>query len=369
MNAGMECMPTEALVREFGGADDRRVMAAIAAETPDERDLAVLLSSTAGRFLEDMARRARELTQRHFGRTITLYAPLYLSDHCSGGCVYCGFASDRKRERRMMGAEESEREMRALREMGIDEILLLTGDRTLEADFGFLRDNVKTASGLFDSVTVEAFSMTGSEYRALVEAGCVGVTLYQETYDAAAYQNAHRWGTKKDFHVRLEAPEHALSAGVRMMGMGVLLGLSDPVPDAVALFRHVRRLQRRFWMAGFSVSFPRIRPEMGGYRPAHPVSDRFLAQMIFAFRICLPDAHLALSTRESAAFRDGMAGLGVSKMSVASRTTVGGYSDNAACRNGQFDVYDTRDAPAFCAALRGKGLDPVFKNWDRVYRG
>jgi 2-iminoacetate synthase len=149
---------------------------------------------------------------------------------------------------------------------------------------------------------------------------------------------------------------------------GVLLGVSEPLFDAMALFRHALHLRRGFWQSGITISFPRVCPQAGGFVPPWPVDEAFLAQMIFAFRICLPDVPLVLSTRESPHFRDGMAGLGISKMSVASRTTVGGYGKTALSQEGQFRVNDDRDVDAFCAAVRAKGLEPVFKNWDAVYR-
>jgi 2-iminoacetate synthase len=159
-----------------------------------------------------------------------------------------------------------------------------------------------------------------------------------------------------------------MAAGMRYVGVGALLGLSEPVTEACRLFSHVKHLQRTFWRSGVTVSFPRIRPQAGEYQPDYPVDETWLAQLIFAFRICLPDVPLVLSTREAPAFRDGMAGLGISKMSVASKTTVGGYSEADEGDPGQFDVSDDRDVGAFCGMLRERGLEPVFKNWDAAYR-
>lgn len=350
-------------VRTAGEEDVRRALGADAAR---ERELAALLSPAAAPFLEAMARRAAHLTQRHFGRTIVLYTPLYLSDYCPGGCLYCGFAADRRRSRRRLDRGGIRGEMKAIKGMGIEEVLLLTGERTPEADFEYLRAAVSEAARHVHTVTVEAFAMTTDEYRLLAEAGCVGVTLYQETYDPGTYARLHRWGGKRDYLDRLDAPARALAAGMRWSGLGVLLGLSDPWFDLLALYRHVRRLRLRYWRAGVTLSFPRVCPQDGGYRPGFPVCERTLAQIIMAFRICLPDVPLVLSTRERPAFRDGMAGLGISRMSVASRTTVGGYGEPSGSPDGQFHVNDTRDVAGFRAALRGRGLEAVFKNWDRA---
>ncbi len=329
-------------------------------------DLACLMKPAGGPQLEAMARRALALTRAHFGNTISLYAPLYLSNHCPGGCAYCGFASDRKQPRRHLNPEAIEAELDAIHALGFDEVLLLTGDRTVQAGYDYLLDGVARAAKRFHVVTVESFAMTEAEYRGLVEAGCTGVTLYQETYDPGVYERLHRWGPKRDYAFRREAPARALAAGMRTVGLGVLLGLADPAVEMMALDQHLDELEKRYWRGGLSVSFPRMRPQQGGFEPAFPVSDAFLAQLVFAFRICRPEVPLVLSTRESAAFRDGMAGVGISKMSAGSRTTVGGYRAPAET-GGQFEVSDDRDVETFCAMLRAKGLEPVFKNGDRVF--
>lgn len=343
------------------------VRRALAAGAPGVAEFEALIGPAAASFTEALAQRAAALTRRHFGRTITLYAPLYLANFCPGGCAYCGFASDRRQPRRALEPAQIEAELDAIHALGFDEVLLLTGDRSAKADYAYLRDAVARAAKRFHLVTVESFAMTEAEYRGLAEAGCTGVTLYQETYDRELYDRLHRWGPKKDYDFRLEAPARALAAGMRTAGLGVLLGLAEPAADLLALFRHLERLEKEFWRAGFSVSFPRIRPQQGGFQPAFTVDDAWLARIIFAFRLCRPELPLVLSTRENAAFRDGMAGLGISKMSAGSRTTVGGYKE-AAETGGQFDVSDDRDVASFCAALLAKGLEPVFKNWDRVFR-
>ena len=330
--------------------------------------MAALLSPAAGRQLETLAHRAQMLTRRHFGRTIALYVPLYLSDYCSGGCVYCGFAADRSQPRHRLEPDDIVRELEAIKAMGFEEVLLLTGERTPRADLAYLLAAVAEAARHFHAVTVEAFPMSADEYRQLSEAGCVGVTLYQETYEPEQYARLHRWGPKRDYAARLDAPARALAGGMRWVGLGALLGLSDPLFDVLALYRHARHLRHRFWQSGVSLSFPRVCPQEGGYVPPYTVTETMLAQIVFAFRIACPDVPLVVSTRENARFRDGIAGVGVNKMSIASRTTVGGYRDHNDSPDGQFHVNDSRDIATFCAALRAKGLEPVFKNWDRVYR-
>ncbi len=373
-------------------ADETRVKAALSTVSPGIKEFAALVSPAAANLVEQLAQRAQVLTRKHFGRTISLYVPLYLSNFCSGGCVYCGFSSDRRQPRRKLGTEELKAEISALKRKGFEDVLLLTGERTPAADFNYLVKSVKTAAEVFHNVTVEAFAMTSEEYEKLAGAGCTGITIYQETYDRKLYSKLHRWGEKRNYDFRLEAPARALQAGMRNVGIGVLLGLHDPRSDAICLFQHVVQLRKKFWKAGVLVSFPRICAQYGDFKPGYEVDDRLLAQFIFAFRICFPDMPLVLSTRERAEFRDGIAGIGVSRMSAASRTTVGGYYHEARLRKdatpghaglrkevtarsagnlekGQFDVNDTRDAKTFCSAMRRRGLEPVFKNWESVFRG
>lgn len=344
------------------------VRQALQANHPDIRELALFLSPAADTCLEAMAQRARAITRRRFGRTIQLYAPLYVSNHCPGGCAYCGFAADRKQVRRVLDDAELLHELDALKALGLEDVLLLTGERCAECGVDTLARAVDAAARRLHSISVETFAMTQPEYRSLVDAGAVGVTLYQETYDPVRYADMHRWGPKQDYLNRLEAPGRALDAGIRTCGLGALLGLGDPCFDTLAMVRHIRHLMRIHWKADYSLSFPRLRPESGGFQPAHPVNDRLLVRIILACRLCLPDVTLTLSTRESAAFRNAMAGIGINRMSVASRTTVGGYDARSPATGGQFDIHDTRDVTAFCSELRTLGLEPVFKNWDRAFQ-
>jgi len=356
--------PSPWLEKKFSAVD---VQHALGTESPDEETLAALLSPAATDFLEPMAARAQAMTRRYFGRTIQLYIPLYLSSYCSGGCAYCGFAADRDTERHVLSFDAVEKELAAIKAMGFEELLLLTGERSKYADLDYLRECVRRSARHLHNITIEVFPMAEDEYRSLAEAGCTGITLYQETYDPEIYDVMHRWGPKKNFDARLDAPSRALAGGLRFAGLGALLGLADPRHDMLALYRHARHLQKTYWQAGLSVSFPRIRNEQGGFVAPHPVDEKMLAQIIFAFRICQPDVPLNLSTRESAAFRDGIAGIGVNKMSIASKTTVGGYSDDGS-DEGQFDINDSRGIKPFCDMLHAKNLEPIYKNWDSAYR-
>jgi len=328
-----------------------------------------MLRNRSPESLETMAARSRAMTLRRFGRTMPLYAPLYLSNYCSSGCAYCGFASDRTTPRRKLDEEEIRREIAAMKQLGIQDILLLTGERTAAVGFEYLKRAVDIAAESMQRVTVEAFPMSVEEYRELAGSGCTGITIYQETYDLLQYEALHRWGPKKDYLYRLATPERALEGGIKTIGLGVLFGLSDPVTDALMLYRHARHLEKTYWRGGISISFPRLRPQTGGYEPTYPVDDHLLARIILAFRIAMPDVELVLSTREKPSFRDGMAGLAITRMSIASRTTVGGYLEGENSGEGQFEISDSRTAEEFCQALRSRRIEPVFKNWEPAYNG
>ena len=344
------------------------IEAAIYSKNPTIRELALLLSPSAHNLLEPMAQQAKHITQRNFGKTISLYSPLYLSNYCNGGCAYCGIAADRRADRLVLDDNQLIKELSEISKLGIDEIVLLTGERMPEADVDYLEHAIQITSKKISSVNIEVFPMLEKEYQILANAGCTGVTLYQETYDQVIYEKMHRWGDKRDFFNRLYAPNRALQGGLRTVGLGALLGLSNPRFDMLCIFNHAIYLLKNFWHAGVTISFPRIKPQLGEFRAKFPVDERMLAQFIFALRICLPTVPLLLSTRETEAIRDGLAGLGISKMSVASKTTVGGYSSSIEQSTEQFEISDNRDVSSFCNALRNKNLEPVFKNYDAMYR-
>lgn len=357
--------PTPWHNRSYTAAEIER---AINCSEPSERELAALISPEAAAYLEPMAQRAQAITKRHFGRTISLYTPLYLSNFCNGGCLYCGLAADRRAKRAVLNEAQLRHEMSAIKAMHLEELVMLTGERMPEAGVSYLRDSIAIAAEYIHNLSIEVFPMAGSEYRELAEAGCNSVTLYQETYDPVVYEKMHRWGDKRDYNFRIDAPDRALQNGFRSIGIGALLGLADPTYDMLCVYRHAKHLLKNFWQAGVSISFPRIRPQMGGFVADFPVDEKMLAQYVFAMRICLPEIPLVLSTREPVRVRDGMAGLGITKMSVASKTTVGGYSDDSEESSAQFEISDERNIPEFCAMLRSRGLEPVFKNWDSTYR-
>lgn len=328
-------------------------------------DLPRLLNENDDSLLESLAQKAQIETQKRFGKTVELYAPLYVSNRCSSWCTYCNYSVKNKTITRTdLDFNVAEREMETLQAKGIDDILLLTGEIEDSDRIDFLLPYIESANRHFTRVGVEIFPCSVSEYQRLRQAGVSYVTIYQETYDREVYAKVHKAGQKRDYDYRYQTPERVFQSGIRGIGMGALLGLADPVFDLVQLAHHIQQMRRDFWDRDYSISFPRIRDRW----TAHPVSDRFLARGVFLFRLLFPDATLVLSTRESQAFRNGMAGLGINKMSAGSKTTVGGYDEATQVQEkGQFDIEDQREIEEVIHDLRQKGLCPVRKNHERIF--
>ncbi len=331
-------------------------------------DLDRLFRSDDRGLLEELAQTAQALTRRHFGRACAIYAPLYLSNYCENGCVYCGFhAGQTAVERRKLSNGEIEEECRALAASGIRDVLLLTGESRRVSPPAYLEESVSIAARYFTHVALEVYPLEQEEYRRLYLAGVDGVTMFQETYDRARYEELHPAGPKRDYRYRFEAPERMARAGIRHISMGALLGLADWREDATALFRHVRFLEKRFPAVEYTLSFPRLRPVAGDCGRYFEVSDRDMVKIICAGRLLFPRAGINLSTREAGEFRDRIIELGVTKMSAGSLTTVGGYGRaRKAVDEGQFQVRDERSVAEITAMLARKGFDPVLTDWRHI---
>lgn len=344
------------------------VEAALAAPHIGLDDFMALLSPAAAAYLEPLAQRAHRLTVQRFGRTILMYAPLYLSNECTNGCRYCGFNALNQVPRRTLTLDEVEAEARVLHERGFRHLLLVTGEAPRAADRDYLVAAVTRLRPLFSSLAIEVYPMDRDGYRQVIEAGIDGLTIYQETYDRALYAEMHPFGKKRDFDFRLAAPEAAAAAGMRRIGLGALLGLGRFRSEAFCTGLHALHLARHYWRTHLTVSFPRMRPADGGFQPLHPVSDRDFVQLICALRLLLPDAGLVLSTRESAQLRDHLLPLGITQMSAGSCTSPGGYADQDDSGR-QFAIDDDRTPAEVQEMLKRRGYDPVWKDWDTAFTG
>ncbi len=330
-------------------------------------DLAVLLSEAAQEpeVLEAMAQEANRITERFFGRTITLFTPLYLSNVCDNGCVYCGFNRNNPVKRGILTPEEIEAEGRAIRESGIRHVIILTGESRRATPPEYVAQAVRILKKYVDSVIIEIYSLTEPEYEMLFEAGAEGFTMFQETYNEDIYPALHPIGEKADYRKRLDSPELACKAGYNTVNLGALLGLDDWRRDTFFTGLHAKYLQDKYPGSDIAVSIPRICEHEGvtGYNAACSVKDIDLVQAMLAYRLFLPRLGITISTREPAALRDRLIGLGVTKMSAGSVTEVGGHADEAKS-DGQFEITDTRSVEEMSEAIRARGYQPVFKDWE-----
>jgi 2-iminoacetate synthase len=356
------------LLEESATASIGRVRRALSTPPPERTmsDLAVLLSPAAGDLLEELARASRELTLARFGRTMHMYAPLYLSNECLTTCAYCGFARELPIARKTLSPQETLDEARHLLGQGFRSILLLTGEHQRLTGVEFLEERIRLLAAEVPSISIEVQVWSEEEYRRLAVAGCDGVVIYQETYHPDTYAKVHLAGKKRQFEWRLLGPERAARAGMRRVGIGALLGLHhDWRYEALAVAAHARFLMRRHWRTQLSVSVPRLRPSAAGYQPLDPVGDRDLTQIVCALRLVLPDAGIVISTREPPSLRDGLFRIGVTHASAGSHTEPGGYTMPKEATE-QFDIADLRTPPEVAGRLRELGYEPVWEDWGAV---
>jgi len=330
-------------------------------------DLAALLSPAAGPFLEELAARSQDITRERFGRTMQLYAPLYLTNVCANVCTYCGFSAQNRIPRKALDEAEVLAEAKALKGFGFDHVLLVTGE---SARYGrdYLARMIRLLRPRFCGISMEVQPLPTEDYRFLADEGLSAVYVYQETYHAPTYAKHHLSGPKADISFRLDTPDRLGEAGIKKIGLGALYGLADWRAEAWFLGLHLQYLERRFWRARYSLSFPRLRPHEGGETPVAPFTERDLVQAACAFRLFDREVELSLSTRERAEFRDRAFSLGFTAMSAGSRTNPGGYAGEAESLE-QFAIDDDRAPGEVAAMLRARGCDPVWKDWDPTYDG
>ncbi len=338
------------------------VRRALACERLDPHDLMALLSPSALPLLEEMAQKARQLTARNFGRTISLFAPLYLANYCANSCLYCSFNCRNSIDRRKLTLQEVELEGQAVADTGLGHLLLLTGESRQHSGPGYIQACVERLRPYFASLGIEVYPLAEEEYEHLYEGGVDSLTLFQETYDEKVYASVHPAGPKRDYRWRLDAPERACRAGIPGVNIGALLGLGEWREDAWATALHAQYLQKNYPDVEIALSVPRLRPHVGGFQPqASPVTDVALVQIILAYRLYLPRAGITLSTRESPHLRESLLPLGVTRMSAGSLTSVGGYASTAGST--QFEIADERSVPEIASMLSRSGYQPVYRDW------
>lgn len=338
----------------------------------DLEDFKALISPAAAPFLEQMAQLSHQRTVKRFGKTIQMYVPLYLSNECQNICTYCAFSLDNKIARKTLTDAEILQEVKALKQMGYDHVLLVTGEAAKTVGVDYLANAVRLVKPFFSGIAAEVQPLDGAEYELLIQEGLDAVLVYQETYHKANYRQYHTKGKKSNFNYRLETPDRLGQAGIRRIGLGTLIGLEDWRTDCFFTALHLRYLERTYWQTKYTISFPRLRPievENAGIAAQKHfdmyMTDRELVQLICAYRLLDEELELSLSTREEERFRDHIIPLGITSMSAGSKTNPGGYTVAPQSLE-QFEISDDRSPAEIAAVIRSKGYEPVWKDWDRI---
>jgi 2-iminoacetate synthase len=326
-----------------------------------------ILSDKTPGSVESLANIAKQLTEQNFGRTISLYTPLYLSNYCSSQCTYCGFNNKNKINRMKLTPEQMHEEMKLISSTGIENILLLTGESYEATPIEYLKEAITIAKQYFPSISLEIHALELEEYRELYQAGADGVTIYQETYDREKYSEVHTAGKKRDYYYRLTAPQRIAEAGMRHISLGILLGLGPIANDLHSLYSHIKKMESLYPGVEYSVSFPRLRKVKGTDLATCEIDDITFVKIISLTRSLFPRVGINLSTREEPRMRDHAISFGITRMSAGSATTVGGYGlDVPANEDPQFDIEDNRSVFDIIQMLKRKHYDPVLTDWRRI---
>lgn len=346
------------------------VRRALASDRCTVEDFKALLSPAAAPYLEEMARKAKAKTSRHFGNTVYIFTPLYIANYCENYCIYCGFNCYNDIQRKKLNFDEIEKEMKIIADSGIEEVLMLTGESRSMSDVKYIGEACKLAAKYFRNVGLEIYPVNTDEYRYLHECGADYVTVFQETYDADKYETLHLMGHKRVFPYRFEAQERALMGGMRGVGFSALLGLADFRKDALASALHVYYLQRKYPHAEFSLSCPRLRPIINNDK-INPldVHEKELCQVLCAYRIFLPFVGITVSSREQKHFRDGIIRIAATKVSAGVSTGIGDHESKykgarqEESGDEQFEISDDRSFDEMYRDVAEEGLQPVLNDY------
>jgi len=349
--------------QRYTGDDVRR---ALRKERLSIEDYRAVLSPAAADYLEEMAAKATMETRRHFGNSIQMFTPLYISNYCENHCVYCGFNCQNRINRGKLSLEEIEEELKEIAATGLKEILLLTGEARQQSGVEYIGEAVKLSARYFSTVGIEIYPLNSDEYAYLHECGSDFVCVYQETYNTDKYEQVHLRGPKRIFPYRFHSHERALRGGMRGVAFGALLGLDDFRKDAFAVGLHAHLLQQKYPHAEISFSTPRLRPYINNAtNNSNDDHERQLLQTMLAYRLFMPFAGITISTRERAGFRDHVIGMAATKISAGVRVGVGGHKAEEK-GDEQLEIADPRSVPEVHQMLLSRGLQPVYTDFVRV---
>ncbi|MBQ2800436.1 MAG: 2-iminoacetate synthase ThiH [Lachnospiraceae bacterium] len=360
----MEQVITSMEEYDYMAYSEEDVISALKRDRLSPKDFGALLSPAAAPFLEEMAKRAQLETARHFGNSVYLFTPIYISNYCENYCVYCGFNCRNQIRRAKLDLEGIEREMAAIAETGLEEILILTGESRKMSDVTYIGEACRIARKYFKMVGIEVYPMNVDEYAYLRQCGADFVTVFQETYNSDKYETLHLAGHKRVFPYRVNAQERALMGGMRGVAFAALLGLADFRKDAFATGMHAYLIQKKYPYAEISFSCPRLRPTINNDKiNPKDVHEKELLQIMCAYRIFMPYAGMTISTRERAGFRDNVIGLAATKISAGVSTGIGGHQQEGEQGDDQFEIADNRNVEEVVAAIKKQGLQPVMNDY------
>lgn len=346
------------------------------------REAAILLECEDEELIDRMFKMAEDIKKRFYGNRIVMFAPLYLSNYCINGCVYCPYHLKNKTiARKKLTQEEIKREVIALQDLGHKRLALETGEDPKNNPLEYILESIKTIysikhkNGAIRRVNVNIAATTVEDYRKLKEAGIGTYILFQETYNKESYEKLHPTGPKHDYAYHTEAHDRAMEGGIDDVGLGVLYGLSTYKYELVGILMHAEHLEARFGVGPHTISVPRLRSaediDVSDFPDA--LSDEIFQKIVAIIRLAVPYTGMIVSTRESQKTREKVLHLGVSQISGASSTSVGGYADRAEgiseeVTSAQFDVDDDRTLdevvnwlldmnyiPSFCTACYREG--------------
>ena len=340
------------------------VKEALAAETCSVDNFKALLSPAALPFLEEIAQKAQKETRKHFGNSVAIFTPLYIANYCENYCVYCGFNCHNKIKRAQLNAEEIEKEMQAIAETGLEEVLILTGESPNKSSVEYIGEACKIAKKYFKLIGLEVYPMDSKDYAYLHECGADFVTVFQETYNSDKYKTLHLGGRKRICPYRLNAQERAIMGGMRGVGFAALLGLDDFRKDALATGMHAYLLQKKYPHAEIAFSCPRLRPIINNDKiNPKDVHEPQLLQIICAYRIFMPFASITISTRECERFRDNIIQIAATKISAGVNVGIGGHSQEEEKGDEQFEISDGRSVDEIYQMIEDNGMQPVMTDY------
>ena len=371
-----QSIPVEAWVQQSLDTSERTLESILRkGRALSPADFAALISPRASNYIEELAHQSNQITQRHFGKTIRLFAPLYLSNECVNICTYCGFSRNNEIPRITIPLEQVVAETKLLANQGFRSLLLVAGEHPKYVSNGYIEKCITHCLEIMPSIAIELGPLETEGYKPLVNAGCEGLIVYQETYHQPTYKAIHPAGPKKNYSWRMDTAQRAYGAGFRRIGLGALYGLYDWRYEALSVAAHALFLLQHCWKAQLSISVLRLRPATGSFTPIqnYLMSDRDITQLVCAFRMLLPHANIVLSTRESPQLRNGLVRLGITTMSAGSSTEPGAYSHydesnwspNLEQPGEQFHIADERTPSEIATMISNQGYEPVWKDFDQ----